>query len=189
MRRVAPGSCPGSRPAAAPRLRGRGDELGALGAKLGQMGGVVEEFVEGAEKRSPSAQYRVDPTARSSGSRPTTRSSADRPGRSSSVASFRPTPPTGSRSRTRAWRRRTACGSGRTRPLRDRLHLSPRRPWLGPPAIEVNLRKGGTTHPFQMLQFLTDGTYIPKPAPSPRRPGRPCAILPPTTSSRTATAA
>jgi hypothetical protein len=26
-------------------------------------------------------------------------------------------------------------------------------------AIEVNLRKGGTTHPFLMLQFLTDGRY------------------------------
>jgi hypothetical protein len=26
-------------------------------------------------------------------------------------------------------------------------------------AIEVNLRKGGTTHPFLTLQFLTDGTY------------------------------
>ena len=26
-------------------------------------------------------------------------------------------------------------------------------------AIEVNLRKGGTTHTFMMLQFLTDGTY------------------------------
>jgi len=26
-------------------------------------------------------------------------------------------------------------------------------------AIEINLRKGGTTHPFQMLQFLTDGRY------------------------------
>jgi hypothetical protein len=26
-------------------------------------------------------------------------------------------------------------------------------------AIEINLRKGGTTHPFQMLQFLTDGHY------------------------------
>jgi hypothetical protein len=28
-------------------------------------------------------------------------------------------------------------------------------------AIEINLRKGGTTHPFQMLQFLTDGHYDP----------------------------
>jgi hypothetical protein len=26
-------------------------------------------------------------------------------------------------------------------------------------AIEINLRKGGTTHPFLMLQFLTDGKY------------------------------
>ena len=28
-----------------------------------------------------------------------------------------------------------------------------------PYAIEINLRKGGTTHPFLTLQFLTDGTY------------------------------
>lgn len=28
-------------------------------------------------------------------------------------------------------------------------------------AIEINLRKGGTTHPFLTLQFLTDGTYDP----------------------------
>jgi hypothetical protein len=28
-------------------------------------------------------------------------------------------------------------------------------------AIEVNLRKGGTTHPFLTLQFLTDGRYHP----------------------------
>jgi hypothetical protein len=26
-------------------------------------------------------------------------------------------------------------------------------------AIEINLRKGGTTHPYLMLNFLTDGTY------------------------------
>ena len=31
-------------------------------------------------------------------------------------------------------------------------------------AIEVNLRKGGTTHPFLTLQFLTDGRYHPDPA-------------------------
>jgi hypothetical protein len=29
-------------------------------------------------------------------------------------------------------------------------------------AIEINLRKGGTTHPFLMLQFLTDGKYDPE---------------------------
>src|SRR5919204_127728 len=30
-----------------------------------------------------------------------------------------------------------------------------------PFAIELNLRKGGTTHPFLTLQFLTDGRYDP----------------------------
>ena len=30
-----------------------------------------------------------------------------------------------------------------------------------PYAIELNLRKGGTTHPFLTLQFLTDGRYEP----------------------------
>jgi hypothetical protein len=33
-----------------------------------------------------------------------------------------------------------------------------------PYAIEINLRKGGTTHPFLTLQFLTDGTYDPQEA-------------------------
>ena len=33
-----------------------------------------------------------------------------------------------------------------------------------PYAIEINLRKGGTTHPFLTLQFLTDGTYDPRTA-------------------------
>jgi hypothetical protein len=31
-------------------------------------------------------------------------------------------------------------------------------------AIEINLRKGGTTHPFLTLQFLTDGIYDPETA-------------------------
>ncbi len=29
-------------------------------------------------------------------------------------------------------------------------------------AIEINLRKGGTTHPYLTLQFLTDGDYEPQ---------------------------
>src|SRR6059036_1733269 len=33
-----------------------------------------------------------------------------------------------------------------------------------PYAIEINLRKGGTAHPFLTLQFLTDGTYDPETA-------------------------
>jgi hypothetical protein len=33
-----------------------------------------------------------------------------------------------------------------------------------PYAIELNLRRGGTTHPFLTLQFLTDGRYDPETA-------------------------
>ena len=39
-------------------------------------------------------------------------------------------------------------------------------------AIEVNLRKGGTTHPFLTLQFLTNGRYDSPPPCSPRPAGR-----------------
>lgn len=38
---------------------------------------------------------------------------------------------------------------------------SPSGQWL-PYAIEINLRNGGTTHPFLTLQALTDGDYDPK---------------------------
>jgi hypothetical protein len=41
-------------------------------------------------------------------------------------------------------------------------------------AIEVNLRKGGTTHPFLMLQFLTDGRYDPGTGLYHTPAGRPC---------------
>jgi hypothetical protein len=39
-------------------------------------------------------------------------------------------------------------------------------------AIEVNLRKGGTTHPFLTLQYLTDGVYDPERATFTVRSGR-----------------
>src|SRR6185369_6766251 len=42
-----------------------------------------------------------------------------------------------------------------------------------PYAIELNLRKGGTTHPFLTLQFLTDGRYDPESATFTPPSGRP----------------
>ena len=44
-----------------------------------------------------------------------------------------------------------------------------------PYAIELNLRKGGTTHPFLTLQFLTDGVYDP--GGGLHGPERPCQVL------------
>ncbi len=53
-------------------------------------------------------------------------------------------------------------------------------------AIELNLRKGGTTHPFLTLQFLTGGCTTARPA-APRPPtGARSTSWPPTTSRTTA---
>jgi PGM1 C-terminal domain len=41
-------------------------------------------------------------------------------------------------------------------------------------AIEINLRKGGTTHPYLMLQFLTDGACDPETGLYSTAAGRPC---------------
>ena len=41
-------------------------------------------------------------------------------------------------------------------------------------AIEINLRKGGTTHPFLMLQFLTGGAYDTATGTYRTATGRPC---------------
>ncbi len=84
---------------------------------------------------------------------------AERPDATSAAAS----PPTRrTRRRSRARRRRSAqrlAARGRARPLRARLRrrCATKRRRGTPYAIEINLRKGGTTHPFLTLQFLTDG--------------------------------
>jgi hypothetical protein len=41
-------------------------------------------------------------------------------------------------------------------------------------AIEINLRKGGTTHPYLMLEFLTDGRYDPDSGAYHTPTGQPC---------------
>ena len=40
----------------------------------------------------------------------------------------------------------------------DFISVKEKKGWTHYP-IEINLRKGGTTHPYIMLQFLTDGDY------------------------------
>ena len=69
-----------------------------------------------------------------------------------------------------------ARARGRARPLRRRLRGRARRRRRGwrPYAIELNLRKGGTTPPFLTLQFLTDGALRRRrPAPFTAPDGRP----------------
>ena len=130
------------------------------------------------EKASPSAQLRIDPHGRGAcPSRPTTRSSAGPTGRSSSAAGSPPTTPTARSPGSGAHDRQAVLAAQRRgQPLRRRL---PRLRGAGPRtsgalhALEINLRMGGTTHPFLALQFLTGGQLDAERAvPVSRRPGK-----------------
>ena len=147
-----------------PRLafEARGMDWEAYRAKLDQMGAVVEAFVEGAEKRSPSAQFRVEPDGTLDLVSTHDQVLGGPSGQIFLGCEFPADP---------AYRLAVqAAGAKAAGILRDRGVLgrfavdfvSVRRPsgWEHL-AIEVNLRKGGTTHPNLMLQFLTDGRYEP----------------------------
>jgi hypothetical protein len=147
----------------------------AYRAKLRSMGAVVEAFVEGAEKRSPSAQCRVDPLGCLEAV-----STHDQVlgGPSGQVFLGCRFPADG------AYRLEVqAAGLRVAEVLRDRgvlgrlavdfLSVREGSGWRHL-AIEVNLRKGGTTHPFLTLQFLTDGRYDPGTGTFLTRTGRPC---------------
>jgi hypothetical protein len=148
-----------------PRLAFEADGMDweAYRAKLRQMGGVVEAFVEGAEKRSPSAQYRVEPDGTLDMVSTHDQVLGGPSGQIFLGCEFPADP---------AYRLDIQT-AGLKAALRLRDHgvlgrfaidfISVRRPWGWEHfAIEVNLRKGGTTHPNLMLQFLTDGRYRPE---------------------------
>ncbi len=130
--------------------------------KLAQMGGVVEEFIEGEVKRSPSAQFRVDPLGQLE---PVSTHDQVLGGESGQVF-LGCTFPADDRYRleiqadglkaARALAGKGVCG----RFAIDFLSVEEGGEWRHY-AIEINLRRGGTTHPFMMLEFLTDGRYDP----------------------------
>ena len=141
------------------QLEGRNVAHEAYLAKFAERGGIVEERIVGDEVRSPSVQLRGDArTVRSSCSRRTTSCWAGRAGRATSAAASRPTRATHRHQRGRDEDRRRLAREG----VIGRFavdFVSVREPagaWTAY-AIELNLRKGGTTHPFLTLQFLTDG--------------------------------
>ncbi len=129
-------------------------------AKIAEMGAVVEEFIEGAVKCSPSAQYRIDPLGEID-----VISTHDQVlgGQSGQVflgcrfpadASYRREIQQEGLKAARILRERGVLGRFGV----DFLSVSSGAGWRHH-AIEINLRKGGTTHPFMMLQYLTDGRY------------------------------
>jgi hypothetical protein len=128
--------------------------------KLQSMGGIVEEFIPGAVKRSPSVQFRIDPLRRIEAI-----STHDQVlGGTNGLVFLGCRFPAHDHYRLDI----QARGTKAARALAskgvlgrfgiDFVSLKERDAWRHV-AIEINLRKGGTTHPFLMLEFLTDGRY------------------------------
>jgi hypothetical protein len=129
--------------------------------KFEEGGGVVEERIVGEEVRSPSVQLRITPSGSVELLSTHDQLLGGASGQSYLGCSF-PADPAYARSISRhavaigeRLRREGALG----RFAVDFVVVRSRDGSWTPYAIELNLRKGGTTHPFLTLQFLTDGRY------------------------------
>ena len=128
--------------------------------KFQHMGGIVEVFVEGDTKISPSVQCRISPTGECvvvsthdqelGGDSGQIFIGAHFPAHEDySVEISRMGKAVGENLKARGVLGRFAI---------DFISVKEEDEWKHY-AIEINLRKGGTTHPFIMLEFLTDGVY------------------------------
>ncbi|MFD3401054.1 peptide ligase PGM1-related protein [Kribbella sp. NPDC058693] len=134
-------------------------------AKFAENGGIVEERIVGDELRSPSVQLRVVP-----GGKVELLSTHDQLLGGASGQSYLgcvfPAAPEYARMITEhaaTIGQRLADEGALGRFAVDFVVVRGAVGWSAY-AIELNLRKGGTTHPFLTLQFLTDGRYDPQTA-------------------------
>ena len=128
--------------------------------KFSEMGGIVEAFIEGAIKTSPSVQCRINPLGEID-----IISTHDQllSGEDAQVFVGAHFPAADCYSKSIS-----VLGNIISLQLKkagvlgrfsiDFISVKENEEWTHY-AIEINLRKGGTTHPFLMLQFLTDGYY------------------------------
>lgn len=145
------------------RFESNGETWERYLCKFGEMGGIVECWVEGGEVRSPSVQCRINPLGEAA-----VVSTHDQvlggPSGQIFLGSTFPADEAYSRDLKEA-------GEKVGKVLKERGALgrfaidfiSIKRDdgsqgWEHR-AIEINLRKGGTTHPYLILRFLTDGAY------------------------------
>jgi PGM1 C-terminal domain/Pre ATP-grasp domain len=132
-------------------------------AKFARMGGVVEAWLEGEDKRSPSVQMRITPI----GTLEIISTHDQLLGGHSGQVFLGSTFPADARYRGSLQAAGVRIGeilrSGGVlgRFSVDFITVREGDAWRHH-AIEINLRKGGTTLPFQMLQFLTAGRYDPE---------------------------
>src|SRR5262245_51876047 len=143
-------------------------------AKLAELAGIVEERVIGEEIRSPSVQLRITPLGQLE-----VLSTHDQvlggPSGQSYLGCRFPADPAYAPLITREAVKvgQELVGEGVLgRFAFDFVVVRNGGDWT-PYAIELNLRKGGTTHPFLTLQFLTDGRYDPETATFTAPNGRP----------------
>lgn len=132
-------------------------------AKLAERGGIVEELISGVELRSPSVQLRVTPLGKVE-----LLSTHDQllggPSGQSYLGCRFPADFAYARAISAdaaTIGRRLAREGVLGRFAIDFVVVRDSAGSWTPYAIELNLRKGGTTHPFLTLQFLTDGRYDP----------------------------
>jgi hypothetical protein len=140
--------------------------------KMKQMGGIVEAFVEGKIKRSPSVQCRIMP---SGVCEIVSTHDQELGGESGQVYLGAHFPASkeyaidlgkigmqvSEKLKERGVLGRFAIDFISVKEKKARPDGSVGREWVHYP-IEINLRKGGTTHPYVTLQFLTDGQYNEK---------------------------
>ncbi len=129
-------------------------------ASYAEMGGIVEAWVDGEMKTSPSVQCRVDPAGR-----PAVISTHDQllGGPSGQVFLGCTFPADGVYRRAIHEAGQRVAGVLAEKGVLGRFGIDFVSVRSGSEwqhyAIEINLRKGGTTHPYDMLEFLTDGAY------------------------------
>ncbi|CAN5904995.1 peptide ligase PGM1-related protein [soil metagenome] len=128
--------------------------------KFEEMGGIVESFVEGEEVRSPSVQCRIDPMG-GAGIVSTHDQMLGGPSGQIFLGAAFPADDAYRQEIHEAGDK--VCKILQKKGVLGRFavdFVSVKRGDIWEhAAIEINIRKGGTTHPYLMLQFLTDGDY------------------------------
>lgn len=147
----------------------------SFAAKFATMHGIVESFIAGDTKRSPSVQCRIDPLGH-----PSVIATHDQilGGGSGQVylgCTFPADPAYAMQLHEHGERvaQVLAQQGVLARFAVDFMAVQCEGQWQAT-AIEINLRKGGTTHPFLMLEFLTDGAYDTATGTFRSRNGNPC---------------
>jgi pheganomycin biosynthesis PGM1-like protein len=129
--------------------------------KLTDTGGIVEELITGRDFRSPSAQLRVTPLGEVEALSTHDQMLGGPSGQAYLGCKFPASPEYGPaimREALKVGRRLAKEGVIGRFALDFVAVMNDQNQWEVY-AIEINLRKGGTTHPFLTLQFLTDGAY------------------------------